>query len=213
MSKLYFTAALSALALGFASQANAGIVLIDDFSSNAMEVHDGADTSSAGGRTLSIGAFTHFGSPATPNAEVFVVPGVMLANNGPLQDSTVTLTYDIAANLELANTLSLKLDFLFNDNAAGGDNTVEAFLDGGSLGVKTLSTEGVPFSIAFAVSEAQAAILAAGGTNLLSFVFNGSPGWDLVLDTVSAVPEPGMIGLLGLGVAGIGFASRRRKVA
>jgi hypothetical protein len=72
----------------------------------------------------------------------------------------------------------------------------------------------------FALSATQQNTISAGaGTRELRAVFDGPAGWDLTIDsfglrertTVNPVPEPSTLALVGLAVAGIGVASRRRK--
>jgi hypothetical protein len=79
-----------------------------------------------------------------------------------------------------------------------------------------------PVSRSFALSDAQQNAISGGvGTQELRVVFNGPVGWDLKLDsfglregtTVNPVPEPSTLALVGLAVAGLGLASRRRKSA
>lgn len=77
-----------------------------------------------------------------------------------------------------------------------------------------------PVSRNFALTAAQQNTISAGaGTQELRAVFDGPAGWDLTLDsfglrertTVNPVPEPSTLALVGLAVAGLGVASRRRK--
>ena len=54
--------------------------------------------------------------------------------------------------------------------------------------------------------------LSAGNYNLqiLREDHGGGTGFDILATATAAVPEPGTLALLGLGLAGLGFSRRRR---
>jgi opacity protein-like surface antigen len=211
MKKLLLAAAAAA---GLSASANAAIIaVLDDFSTGEQFVNQASPTSTVGNRTLDISNIQQnsntFPGNVDPFAQVETAGGTLNINNGSRDDSTVDLSYLIGANADLAFTTMLEVVFANNDNALPTESTIEAFLDGTSLGIQSLPGSNDPFSIMFSLSDAQAAILAAGTT--LRFQFNGSPDYDLSVDAINAVPEPGMIGLLGLGLLGLGVARRRKS--
>jgi len=210
MKKLLLAAAAAA---GLSDAANAAIIaVLDDFSTGEQFVNQASPSSTVGNRTLEISNITQnsnvFPGNVDPFAQVETAQGTLNINNGSRDDSTVDLSYAIAANTDLAFTTMIEVVFGNNDNALPVDSTVEAFLDGASLGLQSLPGSNDPFSIMFGLSQAQAAVLAAGTS--LRFQFNGSSDYDLSIDQINAVPEPGMVALLGLGLLGLGLARRRK---
>lgn len=166
--------------------------------------------STDGTRTLTISNITlGAGSDFDPYAFVDTTgSGVFGINNGTGDDATVTIDYSLVTRSSIG---SIEVDFLNNDNAIPTDSTLQLFV--GALDEGTQFLPGGPnFTISFSLSDAATALLAAGTS--LSFVFNGSPDYDLSVDAIYArVPEPGALGLLGLGLLGMGVAARRRKAA
>jgi len=208
MKRLVMMGALGALALGAASSANAATVVLDDFTWGPQRVYVGDLTDTFGIRTLTMSGVADIGDDDTPEAEVSIGDGLLLISNGPLEDHTLELSYAIAADASLATANSIRVDVASSNWGIGGeDNEVEAFLNGNSLGVQSLA-EALSYSVSFGLSGAEAALLAGGAT--LSFVFNGSPDFDIAIGGVTAVPEPAMLGLFGLGLIGLGAARRRR---
>ena len=211
MKKLLLAAVAT---IGLTGAANAAaITILDDFSSNAQFVNQANPNSTVGNRTLQLSNITQnsnvFPGNVDPFAQVETAGGTLNIANGSRDDSTLDLIYTIAADASLAFTDMIDVVFSNNDNALPVDSTIEAFLNGSSLGLQSLPGSNTDFTISFNLTDAQAAILAAGST--LRFQFNGSPDYDLSVTQINAVPEPGMIGLLGLGLLGLGVARRRRK--
>jgi hypothetical protein len=119
------------------------------------------------------------------------------------------------------DTANLILDFAFPMLAVGADISSDVFGNftaeitafRGAINLGTFSVNGnnassIPFlgvadeggitRIVFRVSD--------GGNNRFDFAINSLSG------TVAAVPEPGTIALLGLGLAGVAVRLRRRRV-
>lgn len=153
--------------------------------------------------------------------------GILSINNGTNVKTRTTLTYDVSS---LANVLgpvgaaSFAVMFsdgvVFNNPATPGDESlastsIQAFLNGTSIGLWTLTcpieTSDLSCLPEFAGFQFNANLF-TGTNDELKFVINGPAGFDLVVDQIAVVPEPGMLGLFGLGLAGLGFA-RRRKTA
>ena len=139
---------------------------------------------------------------------------VFSLSNSSGVNSQIELVYNIDALLnDFSGGSKLSLSVLFADAASGQPFTIEGFLNGAALGSQTFTGPGhLDFALA-ALNES--------GGNELRLVFTGGTSFDATLDDIIIlaqgsggglpVPEPGAIGLLGLGLAGV--ALRRRKTA
>lgn len=147
-----------------------------------------------------------------------VTGGILGASNGPTTDSNVHVLWDGFAATDLTaggatgfflalpapidNTL--KIDFNVNGSAS---TITKTFLNGAS---------GSDFFFAFADFSAPSAF--TGVSSIEMVLYSTGPAWDAQVDLVETrdrppeLPEPGTLGLIGLGLLG-GMGLRRRKSA
>jgi hypothetical protein len=205
--------------------AHAAPVLIDDFNTlqNTTDTtaNNGAVSTSAtysvGGnaftRTLTVDQTEHNSIDPRLASSADVGFGTLKLSNDSQVNSVIDLTYDVDSLVDdVAGASKLALDVIFADAASGMGFTIAGYLNGTFLGSQTYTGAG---SLSFNLPE-----LAASG-NELRLTFTGGTSFDATLGPISLqvngggglpVPEPGAIGLLGLGLTGVAFA-RRRKVA
>lgn len=119
-----------------------------------------------------------------------------------------------------------------NDDNVTIDETVTIAFDAGPFDIRTLSFRGeghvdkngdavntllIALNGGLAVAYTFAAAVAAAiggaflGANSISFAFGGASPDQFYINAISDVPLPAALPLLLAGVAGLGFASRRRK--
>ncbi|MCY7317022.1 MAG: PEP-CTERM sorting domain-containing protein [Rubrivivax sp.] len=209
------------------SGAQAAVLILDDFSTPIPGLTI-FDTSNAAGsatnvtanpsvyataRTLShtlltnapnsAGFFSSAGTGALPN----FLPNQLNMSNGNATDSRVDVLWNLGSIVASTPT-SFVIDVISSDpGVTGSMNTIEAFLNGVSLGSQNGMTGAV---LSYAVNAAQAASLAAGST--FSFVINGADAWDMAVDNLRLqIPEPTSLALVGLALLGAGVVARRRK--
>ena len=217
MKKSLFAAAALVTALG--AQAAPVVVTIDDFSIAQGPVTDtSADAAPvvdtlAGVRTIAVNALSTSLAPITN--QVSVTGGILDISNGVGDIAEVIVSWELAAGLVPAGATQVKFSALVLESDPNPTSISFA------LGGTTLLTAAIPGStfnemIGFDIDPA---LITAGG--LLTMRLVGASGWDLGMDTFGisyeqagpvSVPEPASLALVGLALAGAGFASSRRKV-
>jgi PEP-CTERM motif len=231
-----FTTLLAALGAAFAvGNANALVILVDDFDAPYALVADatGADgaahlgavqnlgyapTKLASTRQLShqvltsgvIGNTGNLSSVSVGGLPNFPVGSLQMANASGV-DSEVKVSWTLAP-VALSGPVSFAFKVIeSNQGTPTTLNTLDFTLNGSLLANVTLgNVSNTDFF--FSLNAAQVASLAGGGS--LVMTVNGTPGWDLTLDSFGLqVPEPTSLALVGLALVGAGVVSRRSRSA
>lgn len=204
----------------------AATIQVDDFNTTQEVIDTTANDSSAsstaeytlGGnffsRTLTVNQFEHTNADPALESKGDIGFGTFKLSNASETNSNIELSYNIDSLMDnVMDTSKLMLDVLFTDASEGQPFTIAGYLNGEYLGSQTFTGQG-------ALSFNLPALAASG--NELVLQFSGGTAFDATLGPVSLqitgnggglpVPEPGAIGLLGLGLVSVAFA-RRRKTA
>jgi hypothetical protein len=204
-------------------------LLIDNFSTDQSVAVTGAAPASSSGNVAGGGMIsadrditinkTTGGTGGANGTYVDVQGGLLGVANGPVTDSNVHVLWDGFAVTDLtaggatgfylalptAIDNTLKIDFFINGMTSSISKT---FLNGAS---------GPDFFFSF--SDFSAPGVFTSVTSIEMVLYSTGPAWDAQVDLLETrdrpptkVPEPGTLGLLGLGLLG-GVAMRRRKSA
>ncbi|WP_394752191.1 hypothetical protein [Crenothrix sp.] len=195
----------------------ANLIVIDDFSVAQGPLAD--RTANGVGETLinSVRTLTHqwLIADPMPTSRVQIGAGYLDANNGAGEDSQVIISWLLNPGLLPATIINPEYAFAVikvDDNATNihfsfNNIALANFMMPGPVNNQFLS---------FAMDDIQQANLNLGG--VLQLKIDGSPGWDMKLDTFGffyspamPVPEFSLSGLIAFGLAGLGFSRTRKR--
>jgi PEP-CTERM motif-containing protein len=155
-----------------------------------------------GFETGDFSGWTQFGDTSFTDVQSFNVhSGSFAAEFGPTASDG-----GITQNIATTPGITYTVDFWLDNRDTSGTNHMSASF----AGVTVLTLTSAP---AFTYTEYTFSVLATTSSSLLQFSFYNPPSWwDLDDVSVTAVPEPGTLGLIVLGALGLVGTLRKRLV-
>ncbi|MCP1335992.1 PEP-CTERM sorting domain-containing protein [Futiania mangrovi] len=209
------TAFAAAMVVGVAGTASAGIIVHDteaEFTITNNQAGGVAANRSILGNMFDNDTTTMFSLGLGGNIALEIVP-----STNAITDGTVVELTNLGSNHAESAILSLfdvgtatwiDIAELFNNAAPGGTQAVDAGSGVATVvGVVAGATSNFTLTVlsgtfnAMRLTDTSSNIVGTGSTD----------GFDIAELSVTSVPEPGMLGLMGVGLLGLGFAAARRR--
>jgi PEP-CTERM motif len=189
---------------------NTGVQSLSDTTVNGVAV-----TQTIAERTLSTNMLSAF-APIGNTADVTGgATGFLDITNGGGDDSEVRIGWNLAAGVLPASATNI--GFFFKVLQSDGNPTNMSFyLNGSLLSANDILGNTSNQIVTFGLTAAQVTAASAGGA--LELRINGTPGWDLSVDSlglsyepaITRVPVPGTLALFALGLAGLTFRKKKQ---
>lgn len=206
------TGANALLIDSFGTDASVAVLSASPSSDSAFTADSGADM--LGDRTLTVNKIVG-GAGGANGAYADIIGGLLALANGPVTNSIVTVDW-LFAGTDLTEAGTKTGFFLALPNPIDNDLTISFSINGGASSSKLFldGSSGPDFFFPFVdfVNAGDAALATS-----IRLQFNSVNAWDAQIDFIETigpppeVSEPATLALFGMGIAGLGWARRRRS--